>query len=323
MNSDTAIRAGASGALTRILHIARNKAGQAPMRDALARAGVIWFELADAEGADQGLRAAAAGTFDLILADALLFSGPGGEGLALAPLLGAAGEAAVVLVIEGFDDLAPAEAVRAGAEELIVRGSVTGRPLKNLLHSVIARGRIRRELRLAASRPKEPEVTDRISDPATGLVSEVYLRRRIAEELERSARHDSSFCLCRIDFVNFPRIAAEHGSDAVRVTLEIIARVLAHSVRRIDMGCHLGGGSFALVLIEATRGNVMPVIERIFASVATAPLPGGGASPLHAPRAGVVAYRKDYTDPDRILDLVRMTAERAVPGGAQKIVVLT
>ena len=111
-------------------------------------------------------------------------------------------------------------------------------------------------------------------DRLTGTHNREYFARRLAQEIERANRYQLPMALLMIDIDNFKRVNDTFGHPQGDAVLKIIAKLIKHSVRAIDLVGRYGGEEFIVMLPEtgygevgASAGGALTVAERIRASV--------------------------------------------------------
>lgn len=101
-----------------------------------------------------------------------------------------------------------------------------------------------------------------ITDSLTGLLNRRYFQERLAEELERSKRHNFPLSLIIIDIDNFKSFNDRYGHLAGDEALKITARLLRSSIRAIDVAARYGGEEFTVILPQTTKQDAMIIAER-------------------------------------------------------------
>jgi len=124
----------------KVLLIEDNPGDTRLIREMLKEAGAAQLELVCTDRLSTGLERLAEGGIDVILLDLEL---PGSQGLdTLGKVLAEPPEAPVIVVLTGLDDEALAiQAVRAGAQDYLVKGQVGGNLLARAMHYAIERKR--------------------------------------------------------------------------------------------------------------------------------------------------------------------------------------
>jgi diguanylate cyclase (GGDEF)-like protein len=144
-----------------------------------------------------------------------------------------------VVVLTGSDNEELAlESVRAGAEDYLVKGNVSGSQIGHALRYACERKRNQLELASAAHQ-----------DPLTGLSN----RRHFEERLSRALSHRSSSGLVSVvlvDLDNFKPVNDNYGHAAGDALLVELARRLMATVRDTDVCARLGGDEFAILLTQ-------------------------------------------------------------------------
>jgi diguanylate cyclase (GGDEF)-like protein len=102
-----------------------------------------------------------------------------------------------------------------------------------------------------------------VTDPLTGLYNRRYLWEFLRREWVRAKRKDESLAVIMIDLDHFKRINDAHGHPAGDFVLVAVAGLLRNQIRSSDIVCRYGGEEFALVLPEASLGNVRLRAEHI------------------------------------------------------------
>lgn len=85
-------------------------------------------------------------------------------------------------------------------------------------------------------------------DRQTGLYTSVYLRARVAEEIERGRRYPTNFALLMLSVAPLPADPLQQ-----RQAILAISQFLRKSTRIVDMIAHLEQGTFALLLPHTGR----------------------------------------------------------------------
>nr|WP_232226843.1 EAL domain-containing protein [Algiphilus aromaticivorans] len=106
-------------------------------------------------------------------------------------------------------------------------------------------------------------------DNLTDLPNRAFFSHLLGREMQQARRHGRSLALLFLDLDRFKNINDSLGHEAGDELLQEMARRLAGSVRESDVVARLGGDEFVVLLPEiATRGQVVPVAEKVLEAVA-------------------------------------------------------
>jgi diguanylate cyclase (GGDEF)-like protein len=147
-----------------------------------------------------------------------------------------------------------------------------------------------------------------VTDPVTGLFTEAYLEATLKRELSRADRSGKplSILLFHLDF--------HEETPTALFQLGVLFRV---RFRAEDLTCRLGGGDFAVVLLDCAAENAVDRARRVLEILrelhALKEAPEAG--PITA-CAGVAAYPDHGSNPEAVLAAVRDAVQAAkVRGG--------
>jgi diguanylate cyclase (GGDEF)-like protein/putative nucleotidyltransferase with HDIG domain len=101
------------------------------------------------------------------------------------------------------------------------------------------------------------------TDVLTGLVNRRGFEERFEVELERSRRSGRPLAVIVGDLDGFKEINDRFGHHRGDRALELVARALAQTVRRVDTAARVGGEEFALVLPDSDEGGAFMLAERV------------------------------------------------------------
>jgi diguanylate cyclase (GGDEF)-like protein len=188
--------------------------------------------------------------------------------------------AALVVHAADEDDAAALEAVRSGAQEVLVRGRADGRTLA-------------RALRHAAERQeRENALAHRaLHDPLTGLPNRTLFFDRLRQALSRVGRGGTCLAVMFLDLDGFKAVNDARGHAAGDELLIAAGRALVAGLRGGDTAARIGGDEF-VVLCEDVSGEAeaRTIAERLLAglplgaSVGVVLVADGAAEPEHVVR---------------------------------------
>src|SRR5262249_22718435 len=102
-----------------------------------------------------------------------------------------------------------------------------------------------------------------VSDPLTGAYGYHYLRLRLDEELERTARYSRPLSLILLDVDDLRSINDRHGREVGDLALKFVAATLMAGAREVDRVGRWAGGTFAMLLPETSAGAALGLAERL------------------------------------------------------------
>lgn len=111
-----------------------------------------------------------------------------------------------------------------------------------------------------------------ITDVLTGWNNRRYLQSRLAEELARAQRAETSLACLLIDVDHFKRVNDSHGHLAGDLVLREIADRVEAEIRASDVAARYGGEEFALLLPDTEARDAVGLAERIRAAIAREPV---------------------------------------------------
>jgi len=101
------------------------------------------------------------------------------------------------------------------------------------------------------------------TDGLTGLYLHRYFQVRLAEEITRAERNQTSLCLVMVDTDHFKTYNDTLGHPAGDALLKEIAILLQDKVRHGDVVCRYGGDEFAIILRDIPKDEAARTSERI------------------------------------------------------------
>ncbi|MCU1284242.1 MAG: diguanylate cyclase with sensor [Acidobacteriales bacterium] len=111
-------------------------------------------------------------------------------------------------------------------------------------------------------------------DGLTGIFNRRFFELRIAEELERVNRYNSSMSVIMIDIDRFKKLNDEFGHLLGDEVLRQASHIFSQQLRKGDVVCRYGGEEFALLLPQTTGENAMEVAEKLRRTVEATHFPG-------------------------------------------------
>jgi len=196
------------------------------------------FELVQVDRLEAGLARLAEGGVDIVLLDLSL---PDSQGLDTfyraqieAPWL-------PIVVLTGLDDETCAlQAVRAGAQDYLVKGAFGRSPLARAVRYSIERYRLQAQLRTLV-----------LSDPLTGLNNRRGFFAFAEQQLKIATRLGQELLMICADVDGLKAINDSYGHPVGDRALQEAAAVLCETFRASDVIGRLGGDEFAAVVLAA------------------------------------------------------------------------
>lgn len=206
-------------------------------------------------------------TPDAVLLDLTL---PDESGLeTLRRVLAAAGPAGVVVMTGVGDEDLGVAALKAGAEDYLVKGQVDGRALRRSLRFAIERHGMRLDL-----------VNKSIKDDLTGLYNRRGFLVLAEQQIKVARRSGTSFLVLFVDLDDLKDINDTFGHSEGNRALAEAAEVLRASFRQSDIVARLGGDEFAALAIASTGSDEAAIRSRLRAALATVNAKPDRAYPL-------------------------------------------
>ena len=107
------------------------------------------------------------------------------------------------------------------------------------------------------------EREDMMRDTLTNLVTRGQFEQRLKKKLKK----DRPFTLIMVDMDKFKRINDTYGHEEGDKFLIVLARILEHCIKHIDMASRYGGDEFMLLLESSNPSADMHVMDRIYRSL--------------------------------------------------------
>lgn len=162
-------------------------------------------------------------------------------------------DVAIIALADHADEDTALKAIRAGAQDL-------------LLKEDLSPTRLRRAVRYAIERTRsEAQLTElALHDPLTGLPNRALFLDRVGVALDRSRRTSGAVAVLFLDVDNFKGINDTLGHDAGDKVLRGLADRLRAMLRPMDTIARIGGDEFTLLFEDlASEREVVLIAERI------------------------------------------------------------
>jgi diguanylate cyclase (GGDEF)-like protein len=127
------------------------------------------------------------------------------------------------------------------------------------------RSRLAEQIEISAQQQIRAEDFVRLAmlDPLTGLHNRRYAEERLAAEIARAQRYQSSLTVLILDIDDFKRVNDRYGHPAGDKALQGFAKRLSSAIRGSDLAVRMGGDEFVVLLPECRLGQVQLVLGRL------------------------------------------------------------
>jgi diguanylate cyclase (GGDEF)-like protein len=182
----------------------------------------------------------------------------GDDPIALLERVGAAApDASIMLLLDGEDDELALGAVKAGAQDCLVKSELQPAVFRRRLACAIERKRAEAVLSHQA-----------LHDQLTGLPNRALFLDRLGVALERARRSGAQLAVLFLDFDNFKQINDSCGHGAGDFLLATLAGRLGTMLRPTDTVARFGGDEFTFLVENlSNEREVVLIAERICEAV--------------------------------------------------------
>ena len=185
-------------------------------------------------------------------------------------LLTQIGKEWAVVMLTGHDNaMVAVQAMKAGAQDFLVKANLTKealhRAIGNAIDKVALRHKIeeqRRELELLAT-----------TDGLTGLYNRRYFMTRLEQEITRLRRFHGPLSLLMLDLDHFKAINDQHGHLIGDQVLIRITSVMKTCLRGTDFAARYGGEEFCVLTLETGMAGAEVFANRLRELIADTPCP--------------------------------------------------
>lgn len=270
----------------------------------------ITVQLVQTVTAAEGLAAAAAQHFDIILLD---FQLPDRDGLDVLKILrqDVDRHATVIMLSRREDDALVQQAIDAGAQDFLLKDEVTPRRLVRAMRQ----SQYRSKLEDALSRIRENLRELAEQDALTGLANRYDFERVLALAVARGQRDGSRMAVLLLDVDNFKTVNDTFGHAVGDQLLVEVARRLRSVVRDSDMLARLGGDEFVILAQDMERDEQATLLAKRIVACFAEPMVFGEVQWTVTTSIGIAVFG-DYTDnPSDLMRCADIAMYRAKQGG--------
>ncbi len=241
----------------RILLVEDNPVDAMRIRQLLARSRTAAFEVESHPTLAVAQERAAAGGIDLILLDLDL---PDSIGLDTYSVLAAAApQIPIVILSRPADEELAIEAVQAGAQDMVLKPSLSAEGLARAIRCAIERHRVVASLRGLS-----------LTDELTGLLNRRGFTTIAQGHLRLAGRTGNRFVLFFVDVDDLKVINDRFGHHQGDQALVRTAAVLRQTFRQSDVVARLGGDEFVILALDGAGDGGAAMQRRLTASLAEA-----------------------------------------------------
>ena len=209
----------------------------------------------------------------------------------------AASEIPIIVMTSRHDEKMALEAVRAGAQDYLVKGEWNLQLLVRTILHALERHRLLMELQ-QARREQQFLATH---DSLTGLYNRSAFEDGLRRDLLYAQRNGKKACLFYLDLDGFKSVNDRLGHATGDEVLKIVAQRLSGWMRRSDLVARLGGDEFVLLMQDVTRREVAARLAEKVLELLSQPFELADQVLELTSSVGIAIYPDDSTAPDGLI----------------------
>jgi diguanylate cyclase (GGDEF)-like protein len=199
-------------------------------------------------------------------------------------------DAPIVLLSDGDDDVLALEAVKAGAQDCLVKSELRPAPLRRTLTHAIERKRSEADLAHQA-----------LHDQLTGLPNRALFLDRLGVALERARRSGTQLAVMFLDFDNFKLINDSRGHAVGDRLLTALGERLSTLLRPMDTVARFGGDEFTFLFEDLTSEREVVLIADRICQAASPPIDIDGVELSVTVSVGIAMVADPTVSPDTVI----------------------
>ncbi len=158
-------------------------------------------------------------------------------------------------------------------------------------------------------------------DELTGLYNYRFFSEHLAREIARRDRANAALSLAIIDIDDFKHYNDCNGHAAGNDALQVVARLLAESLRTEDVVARYGGEEFAMILPSTPKLGARELAERVRSKISLHRFPNGDRQPggMLSVSIGIATLPADAADTDDLLRNADLAMYQAKTNGKNQV----
>ena len=158
------------------------------------------------------------------------------------------------------------------------------------------------------------------TDGLTNLPNHRTFQNRLSEMLYRAERHSKPLSVVLLDIDKFKAVNDTYGHPVGDKVLQRMAKVLAGSIRKVDVVARYGGEEFVMVLEETDGRGALLLSERVRQEMASQIMKSDKGSFRVTISLGIASYPADGTEKEVLVDLSDQALYAAKESGRNRTV---
>ena len=199
-------------------------------------------------------------------------------------------DAPIVLLSAGDDEALALEAVKAGAQDYLVKSELQASVLRRALTHAIERKRSESGLAHQA-----------LHDQLTGLPNRALFLDRLGVALERARRSGTQTAVMFLDFDNFKEINDSHGHAVGDRLLITLGGRLSAMLRPMDTVARFGGDEFTFLFEDLTSEREVVLIADRICQAASRPIDVDGVELTITVSVGIAMVADPSVPPETVI----------------------
>ncbi len=208
----------------------------------------------------------------------------------LARIRSAAPDAAIVVLTGERDDARAVQAIRAGAQDLLVKRDLSPAQLGRAVRLAIERKHTEVQLAHLA-----------LHDPLTGLPNRALFLDRLSVALDRSRRTSGRIAVLFVDVDRFKQVNDTLGHAAGDRVLEVLGERLRGMLRPMDTVARFGGDEFTLLFEELDNEREVVLIAERVSRAAKLPIPLDDGDATVTVSIGIATVNDPMVPPEMVI----------------------
>jgi diguanylate cyclase (GGDEF)-like protein len=219
--------------------------------------------------------------------------------------------AVAVVILTGDDsDATVMEALRAGAQEYLLKEEITGPLLQRTLRYAIERMRLEEELRHRAN-----------FDSLTGLFSRPHLLDRLRSAMGEAREQSTPLAVCLCDLDGLKEVNDTFGHRQGDSILETFGGLIRRGLRNAGFAGRYGGDEFLIVFPELSADRAEEILESIRRTLGEHDFAVPGGEVIHATCTfGITALGETMSTSRELIQAADMALYKGKKQGHDRIV---